>query len=310
MVLSLEGLTVRYGSFVALKSFTLQFQGGLMGLLGPNGAGKSTLIRTILGLLKPSEGNGLVLGLDIRSHGLAIRQGIGYMPERDCFIPAMSGVRSIQYAAELSGLSARQARQRAHEVAHWVGLGDERYRPVDSYSTGMKQRVKFGQAIVHNPKLLFLDEPTNGLDPVGHRQMLELIAQIGKRAGIHIILATHLLPDVETICDQVAVIEKGELKRFGSIQELQKQQQLSFKLRLSGPIEQFSSAAQKNGLTVLSQKSAEFLVSLPQGEKTGCVFRAAAESSCSVTELRENRRSLQEVFMESLEPKEAPHASA
>lgn len=300
MILSLTGLTVRYGSFTALKSFNLQFAGGMMGLLGPNGAGKSTLIRTILGLLKPNEGSGHVLGLDIRSQGIAIRRGIGYMPERDCFIPAMSGVRSIQFAAELSGLSAREARQRAHEVCHWVGLADERYRPVDSYSTGMKQKVKFAQAIAHNPQLVFLDEPTNGLDPVGHRQMLELIKEVGK-AGVHVILATHLLPDVEMVCDQVTVVERGEIKRFGSIMELRRGNEGSFRVRVSGNPDGFREQVQSTEIEVVQQKGQEFFLILRAGVSTERVFAAAARSGSAIAELRENRRTLQDVFMESLE---------
>ncbi len=300
MILELQGLTIRYGAFTALNSFNLNFEGGAMGLLGPNGAGKSSLIRTMLGLVKPAEGSGKVLDLDIRTHGLEIRRGVGYMPERDCFIPAMSGLRSIQYMGELAGMPAREARARAHEVSHWVGLGDERYRPVETYSTGMRQRVKFAQAIVHSPRLIFLDEPTNGLDPVGHRKMLDLICEIVQETKVNLIIATHLLHDVEITCDQVTVIESGEMRRHGSIQSLRKRDAGLFRLRISGDLLAFQSEAQKMGLQATTKIEGEFEILVPAELSTQNIFNAAASSHCYVVELEESRRSLQEVFLESL----------
>lgn len=301
MILQLDGLTVRYGAFTALSNFTLQFEGGSMGLLGPNGAGKSTLIRAILGLLKPDGGSGRVLDRDLATQGLAIRRELGYMPERDCFFPAMSGVRSIQFAAELAGLSMREARQRAHEAAHWVGLGDERYRPVESYSTGMKQKVKLAQSIVHSPKLLFLDEPTNGLDPKAHREMIELAREIVRQRGIHLILATHLLHDVEQVCEQVAVIEKGELRRFGSIDSLRTRERRLYHARVSGDFARFQENAVKFGMELRPENDGNCILALPPGSDTAPVFRAAREAGGYIVELRESRRSLQEVFLESLQ---------
>lgn len=305
MILELERLTVRYGDFAALRAFSLRFEGGAMGLLGPNGAGKSTLIRTILGLVEPAEGSGRVLGLDIGREGRAIRQGVGYMPERDCTIPAMSGVRSIQYMAELSGLNAREARKRAHEAAQWVGLGDERYRPIESYSTGMKQRVKFAQAIVHAPRLLFLDEPTNGLDPAGHRQMLDLIREIAAERDIHVILATHLLPDVEATCDQVSVIEAGEMRRQGAIEALRRREERLFEVRVSGSDAAFRAKASSLDLQLQERGEGAFVLILPSERGTAALFQAAQAAGAVVTELRESRRSLQEVFLASLEGEKA-----
>lgn len=311
MILSLEGLTVRYGSFTALSNFTLQFEGGAMGLLGPNGAGKSTLIRAILGLLKPDGGGGKILGHDLSNQGLAIRRGVGYMPERDCLFPSMSGVRSIQFAAELAGLPMREARQRAHEASHWVGLGDERYRPVESYSTGMKQKVKLAQSIVHSPKLLFLDEPTNGLDPKAHREMIDLAREIVQERGIHLILATHLLHDVEQVCSQVAVIEKGELRRFGSIESLRARERRLYHARVTGDFARFQEAAARLGMELRPETEGNCILALPAGLGTAPVFRAAQEAGGYVVELRESRRSLQEVFLESLQggPKATPPAT-
>src|ERR1041384_1158061 len=177
-VATLTDLTVRYGSKTAVNDLTVTVPEGCVGLLGPNGAGKSTLLKTLLGFIKPASGSGSVLGMDIAARGMAIRQKTGLMPEIDCHIPGMNAVTFVAYAGELSGIPARYAMQRAHETLEYCGLGEARYRNVETYSTGMKQRIKLAQALIHGPKLLFLDEPTNGLDPAGRDEMLNLIRDI------------------------------------------------------------------------------------------------------------------------------------
>ena len=185
------------------------FLPGAVGLLGPNGAGKSTLLKSLLGFIVPDKGSMKVLDMDVATSPLEIRARIGYMPESDSHIPGMNAVSFVAYCGQLSGLPAADAMQRAHEVLYYVGLGEARYRNIETYSTGMKQRIKLAQAIVHDPDLLFLDEPTNGMDPKGRDEMLELIHDLAHNKNVNLILSSHLLPDVEFTCDHVVVMDKG-----------------------------------------------------------------------------------------------------
>ena len=222
MVIELEGIKVQFGKQVVLDRVGLTFAGGSMGLLGPNGAGKSTLLKTLLGFITPDAGDGSVLGLNIRTQQMEIRRKIGYMPENDCHIPGMNAVAFVAYAGELAGMPPKDAMQRAHEILFYVGLGEARYRNVETYSTGMKQRIKLAQALVHDPQLILLDEPTNGLDPKGRIELLELIRDISTSKNVNVILSSHLLPDVEWVCRDAAVIHQGKLLASGSIAELKR----------------------------------------------------------------------------------------
>jgi ABC-2 type transport system ATP-binding protein len=201
----------QFGNVKALRGVTAQIRGRIIGLLGPNGAGKSTLLKCLLGLV-PFEGQATVLGLSASTDGAAIRDRVGYMPEQDLLLPNMSAVELCAYAAELSGLPKSEAVQRAHAALYYAGLEEKRYQPVDTYSTGQKQRVKLAQALVHDPEILFLDEPTNGLDPKARAEMLELIAEMPERRGCAIVLSTHLLGDVERVCDHAVIMHRGEVK--------------------------------------------------------------------------------------------------
>src|SRR6188474_1454453 len=219
-VVKADHLSVRFGKNLALNDVTAIFPPGAVGLLGPNGAGKSTLLKSLLGFLVPEKGWMKVLDLDVAKSPLEIRERIGYMPESDAHIPGMNAVSFVAYCGQLSGLPAADAIQRAHEVLYYVGLGEARYRNLETYSTGMKQRVKLAQALVHDPELLLLDEPTNGLDPQGRDEMLVLIRDIATRRGMSLILCSHLLHDVERVCEQVIVLNQGQIARQGSIREL------------------------------------------------------------------------------------------
>src|SRR6187455_1067812 len=219
-VVEADHLSVRYGKNFALNDVTAIFPPGAVGLLGPNGAGKSTLLKSLLGFLVPEKGSMTVLGLDVAHAPLEIRERIGYMPESDSHIPGMNAVSFVAYCGQLSGLPAVDAMQRAHEVLYYVGLGEARYRNLETYSTGMKQRIKLAQALVHDPELLLLDEPTNGLDPEGRDEMLMLVERTGREFGIAVILCSHLLHDVERVCEQVIVLNQGQIARQGSIREL------------------------------------------------------------------------------------------
>ncbi len=219
-VVHLDAVSVIYGKNQALKGVSAKFARGAVGLLGPNGAGKSTMLKALLGFVKPTTGRMTVLGLDVAKSPLEIRARIGYMPENDAHIPGMNAVSFVGYCGELAGLPPVDAMQRAHEVLYYVGLGEARYRNIETYSTGMKQRIKLAQALVHDPDLLFLDEPTNGMDPKGRDEMLELIRDLGHNKNVNLILSSHLLPDVEFTCDHIIVMDKGNVVAQGPIEEL------------------------------------------------------------------------------------------
>jgi ABC-2 type transport system ATP-binding protein len=210
---------VRYGEVTALSKFTVDVPSGIVGLLGPNGAGKSTFIRAVLGLLEPDAGRITVAGHDSQSEGLAVRDTVGYMPEHDCLMDTFTAVELVSYMARMSGLRKSDAMPRCHEMLDFVGLGEERYRPISSYSTGMKQRVKLAQAIVHDPKILFLDEPTNGMDPQGREDMLALIGKI-RESEKTILVSTHILDDLEKVSDHAIIISDGRLVTQGSLDRL------------------------------------------------------------------------------------------
>src|SRR6267154_5334961 len=231
-VVTLEGVTVVYAKHAALSEVTASFPSGAVGLLGPNGAGKSTLIKTLLGFVVPDRGRMQVLGLDVARAPLDIRARVGYVPESDAHIPGMNAVSFVAYCGELGGLPRVDAVQRAHAALFYVGLGEARYRNVETYSTGMKQRIKLAQALVHDPDLLFLDEPTNGMDPKGRDEMLELVRDLARNKGVNLILSSHLLPDVEYTCDSVIVMDKGRIAAAGPIEKLKQPRGRVYELRV------------------------------------------------------------------------------
>jgi ABC-2 type transport system ATP-binding protein len=210
-LIRLDSLTKRYGPVTALDGLAIELEPGIIGLVGSNGAGKSTLIRILLGLLHPTEGRAFVMDLDVTRQGTAVRSLVGYMPEHDALPPDLPATELVTHMAELSGLPRSAARERTADVLRHVGLYEERYRPIAGYSTGMRQRVMLAQALVHDPRLLLLDEPTNGLDPAGREDMLGLIRRTGTEFGIAIVLASHLLGEIERVCDFLVAIEAGRL---------------------------------------------------------------------------------------------------
>jgi ABC-2 type transport system ATP-binding protein len=215
-VIKTDGLTKRFPRVTALDRLTVEVQPGVVGLVGANGAGKSTLIKILLGLAPATEGTGQVLGLDIATQGSQIRERVGYMPEHDCLPPDVSATEFVVHMARMAGLPAAAARERTADILRHVGLYEERYRPMGGYSTGMKQRVKLAQALVHDPQLVLLDEPTNGLDPVGRDEMLALIRRLHTEVGISVLVTTHLLGELERTCDHLVVIDGGRLLRSSS----------------------------------------------------------------------------------------------
>ena len=249
-VVSLDKVTVTYGKQQALRNVSVAFPKGAVGLLGPNGAGKSTMLKSLLGFVVPDTGRLDVLGLNVADKPLEVRARLGYMPESDAIIPGMKAVSFVAYCGQLSGLPKSDAMQRAHEVLYYVGLGEARYRNTETYSTGMKQRIKLAQALVHDPDLLVLDEPTNGMDPKGREEMLELIRDLAHNKGVNLILSSHLLPDVEYTCDYVVVMDKGAIATSGTVEALKGPSGRVFEVRVKGDLEAFVAALRAAGLDV------------------------------------------------------------
>ena len=298
-VVTLEGVTVVYAKHAALSDVTASFPSGAVGLLGPNGAGKSTLIKTLLGFVVPDRGRMQVLGLDVARAPLDIRARVGYVPESDAHIPGMNAVSFVAYCGELGGLPRVDAVQRAHEVLFYVGLGEARYRNVETYSTGMKQRIKLAQALVHDPDLLFLDEPTNGMDPKGRDEMLELVHDLGHNKGVNLILSSHLLPDVEYACDHVVVLDKGKVAAAGPIAALKQPRGRVFELRVKPPaggLEPFLARLTSAGLECHATDEDIMRVFVPGEGGARDVFAIAASAGAQVRHLRPSVPTLEDVF--------------
>jgi ABC-2 type transport system ATP-binding protein len=302
-----ENLEIQYGRHKALDDVTLRFESGALGLLGPNGAGKSSLLRALLGFVRPARGEVSVLGQRLEGDMRPLRRRIGYHPEDDVQFPGMNGLSAVALCGELSGLPRSDALQRAHEILYFVGLGEARYRPAESYSQGMRQRLKLAQALVHDPELLILDEPTNGLDPRGRQEMLDLIRELAHEKGINLILSSHLLPDVERVCDQVALLHRGALVRSGHLDELLRSRHLTFHVRVKGPLEVFEAALVAGGASCEHTPHGLLEVRTPAAGAQ-LVFEAARESACQIRQITPVRESLTEMFASSVT--EGAHADS
>src|SRR5437660_2442692 len=297
--IELDGLEVQLGGRTILRSLTGVLDGRAIGLLGPNGAGKSTLINTILGFHTPSEGSVRVLGLDSRRDGKALRALVGYMPETDAFIAKMSGVRFVQYMAELSGLPTDQAMERAHEAFVYVGLGEARYRMVGTYSLGMKQLTKLAQAIAHGPRLLILDEPTNGLDPPARKRLLELICEIREASDICLLLSSHLLRDVEETCDEVLILKQGRIAHYSNLEEERKANKRFLELELYGANGDFTEAVEKLGCECATTANRLKMI-LADGVEVRDIYRIAAERDVRIRRLNFRRHTLEDIFLKAM----------
>jgi ABC-2 type transport system ATP-binding protein len=298
LIIDLDNITVQFGTQRVLEGVAMQFCGGSMGLLGPNGAGKSTLLKTLLGFISPLTGSGKVLGKDIRSQQLEIRQRVGYMPENDCHIPGMSAVTFVSYAGQLSGMKPKDALQRAHEILYYVGLGEARYRNVETYSTGMKQRIKLAQALVHDPELIFLDEPTNGLDPKGRIEMLDLVRDISTAKGINVVLSSHLLPDVEWVCREAMVLHKGRRLASGAIEELKLGVGTVFECRVKGDVQAFTSELNILGCRCTPGEDGILQVAMAEGLGSESLLRVARDYRVQIRHLVPLKQSLEDVFLQ------------
>src|SRR5438552_3003208 len=266
MFIELDHITRWYGKQQALHDVTLRLATGRVGLLGPNGAGKSTLMKILLGLLPPSSGTGRVLGHSLSGSGIPLRRAIGYMPEADALVPGLRGADYVALAGELYGMPRKQALRRAHEVLTYLDLGEARYRRLEEYSTGMKQRLKLAQALVHDPPALLLDEPTSGMDPAGREAMLDLLLRLGRDHGKAILLSTHLLGDIERVCDAVVILHEGRVLCQGPVQELCRRRQNRYRLQIHGNPAAFVEELRLEGVLLLGDNGrGELRVAVPAG---------------------------------------------
>ena len=295
-VARLEAVTVSYGRRHALHGVDAVFRPGAVGLLGPNGAGKSTLLKTLLGFVRPDAGRVEVLGMEVVERPLEIRARLGYMPESDAHIPGVNAVTFVSYCGELAGLPAPDAVQRAHAVLQYVGLGEARYRTVDTYSTGMKQRIKLAQALVHDPDLLFLDEPTNGMDPGGREEMLALVRDLAGRKGVNVILSSHVLPDVEETCERVIVLHQGRVVAQGPIAELKGSSRSAFELRVKGDVPRFVAGLREAGVECRDTREDVMRVLIGDDRGVQGLFALAVRYGVQVRHLRPSVQTLEDVF--------------
>ena len=294
-LLTTDALTKRYpGGVVALDGLSLTLEPGIIGLVGANGAGKSTFLRILLGLLEPTSGGATVLGRDVRSDGSELRRHIGYMPESDCLPPDVTATDFVGQMGRLSGLPVAAARERTAEVLRHVGLYEERYRPIGGYSTGMKQRVKLAQALVHDPRLLLLDEPTNGLDPAGRDEMLALVRRTGTEFGIAVIVASHLLGEIERVCDFLVAIDAGRLIRAASLGSFTETTG-TLTVEVEEGSDRLVAALAAAGLTARADGRL-VLVDLDDERPWDLVRDAVAELDLPLVRIQQRRRGLEELF--------------
>ena len=299
-VVALQGLSVRFGNREILKGLTCTLRGRAIGLLGPNGAGKSTLINTLLGFYQPSSGSASVLGHDIRTHTRRIRSLVGYMPENDAFISKMNAVSYVRMMAELSGLPPAAALERAHEALFCVGLAEARYRELGTYSLGMKQLAKLAQAIAHGPKLLILDEPTNGLDPSARQRMIRLIRDIRDSKELQIVLCSHLLRDVEDTCEEVLILNQGKIAHYSNLEEERKANKRFLELETYAANGDFAEAIEKLGCECATSLNRMKMI-LAEGVEVRDIYRIAAEQGVRIRRLNFRRDSLEDIFLKAME---------
>jgi ABC-2 type transport system ATP-binding protein len=295
-ILATEGLTKRFPTVTALDQLTVTVGSGVTGLVGANGAGKSTLIKILLGLLPASAGTASVLGLDVATRGAEIRRLVGYMPEHECLPPDVSATEFVVHLARMSGLPRTAARERAADVLRHVGLAEERYRAMGGYSTGMKQRVKLAQALVHDPKLIFLDEPTNGLDPRGRDEMLHLIRRIGTEFGISVLVTSHLLGELERVCDHVIIIDAGRLLRSSAIADFTQTTQ-TVTVEVDEGTEPMAARLAELGQSV-TPHGRMLLVDVTGPETYDAIRDAAVDLDLCLIRLEQGRHRIEDVFRE------------
>jgi ABC-2 type transport system ATP-binding protein len=300
-IVDLDQLVVRLGGRTILNGLTGELRGHAIGLLGPNGAGKSTLINTLLGFHAPASGSARVFGLDSRRDRALIRQGIGYMPENDSFIGNMSGVHFVRYMAELAGLPSATALERAHEALFFVGLGEVRYRLVSTYSLGMKQLVKLAQALAHGPKMLILDEPTNGLDPMARQRMIQVIRDIRKEESIRLLISSHLLRDIEETCDEALILKDGRIAALCNIEEERHSHRNFIELEAVGATGRFTESIRAMGCECAVSPGGGIRLVMPDIIEARDLYVLAADQGVQIRRLNQRRDSLEDIFLRAMD---------
>lgn len=300
-VIELDKLRIVFGKRPILQDIEGSLHGRCIGLLGPNGAGKTTLIHTLLGFHKPSSGTARIFGMDILTRARDIRTLIGYMPERDAFISNMNCVHFVRLMAELSGLPSEAALERAHEALFYVGLGEARYRELGTYSLGMKQMAKLAQSIVHGPRLIFLDEPTNGLDPPARKRMLELIREIRDSGNSHIVFSSHLLRDVEECCDEVLILKDGRIAAICDLEEERRANRSFIEMETRNATPEFAEAIASLGCEYAVSGSQRFKLIMQDGMDVRNIYRIASERNVQIRKMNYKRDSLEDIFLKAME---------
>jgi ABC-2 type transport system ATP-binding protein len=298
-------ITKDYGRFRALDCVSVQIDSGITGLLGPNGAGKTTLIKVLLGLVKTTSGSGRLLGFELGRQAREIRARVGYMPEDDCYLHGLTGIESVQFVAQLSRFPAIEGLRRAHEVLDFCGLAQERYRTVETYSTGMRQKLRFAQAIVHDPPVLILDEPTSGLDPEERQVMLNRIRLLARDRGKAVLICTHILPDVQTISDSVVILARGRVQVAERLSELSRPATPALEVRVLGPAERFTDLMRGRGIEVATRSNGTVVLQGAPDELAGQVWETARDCGIGVRSMRPSQNSLEEIFLRAV--REEPH---
>jgi ABC-2 type transport system ATP-binding protein len=300
MLIVLDRITKDYGKLRALEEVSLSLAPGVIGLLGPNGAGKSTLIKVLMGLVRVTRGTGQVLGHPLGRGFRAIRARVGYMPEDDSYLAGLAGVEMVRFMARLSGLPSIEALRRAHEILDFCGVEEERYRNAETYSTGMRQKLKFAQAIVHDPPLLILDEPTAGLDPEEREALLGRVRILAAKMGKSVLLSTHILPDVQAICDTVVILAKGRVRVVDRLETLCRPASPFWHVRVYGEAERLASRIHREGIEVRAEPDGSLAVAAPDGGTIERVWQWAREAGVGVRALVPARNSLEQIFLEAV----------
>ena len=300
-VISLDRFGVKLGKRWILQDLQAELKGRAIGLLGPNGAGKTTLIHTLLGFHSVDAGSATMLGHAVGGKRRELSPLLGYMPERDAFVGGMTGIHFVRLMGEVAGLPPQVALERAHEALFFVGLGEARYRPIESYSLGMKQMAKLAQSLVHGPKLLFLDEPTNGLDPSARQRMLELIRSIRDRGETRIVLSSHLLRDVETVCDEVIVLKDGRIATVCDLEAERRANRQFLELEVRGGNGHFAEAVAELGIECLVHSKRRLKLLLPPQIEVRHLYQIAADQGVQIRRLHARRDSLEDIFLKAME---------
>ena len=307
-LIELEEITKNYGSFRALDRVSLKIEEGITSLLGPNGAGKSTLIKILLGLLRATSGHGRLLEFQLGRQNRQIRERVGYMPEDDCYLAGLSGVESVQLSAQLSRMPSLEGLRRAHEILDFCGAGQERYRAVETYSTGMRQKLRFAQALVHDPPILILDEPTSGLDPAEREAMLNRIQILSRKHNKAVLLCTHILPDVQAVSDAVIILAKSRVKIAERLEKLSQPTSPSLKIHVLGDATAFAARLEQAGLKVKVDAGHALTIDGQHAELAAKIWQIAHQSQVAVRSIEPSRNSLEEIFLSAV--REQPNADS